>query len=182
MVTNGLCRGWIGLRADIDALPIQDGKNVDYASRVPAGCVTPAGHDVRTAILLGAGMVLSRLRDLDLLTRERPADLSSRRKRPARAEPSAPHRGRGAARPDRDLRPAFATRGLTLARSPEGRGPITSSRRPGPTSSERQRWATPLGRSSPKMSSGPLGALATLDAALTPVSPNRSTRGGVSLM
>jgi len=60
--------GLVGLRADIDALPIQDGKNVDYASKNPGVCHA-CGHDVHTAILLGVGMVLSRLRDLDLLTR-----------------------------------------------------------------------------------------------------------------
>jgi amidohydrolase len=60
--------GLVGLRADIDALPIPDGKNVDYASRNPGVCHA-CGHDVHTAILIGVGIVLSRLRDLDLLTR-----------------------------------------------------------------------------------------------------------------
>lgn len=60
--------GLLGLRADIDALPIPDGKNVDYASKNPGVCHA-CGHDVHTAILLGVGIVLSRLRDLDLLTR-----------------------------------------------------------------------------------------------------------------
>jgi amidohydrolase len=60
--------GLVGLRADIDALPIPDGKNVDYASKNPGVCHA-CGHDVHTAILLGVGLVLARLRDLDLLTR-----------------------------------------------------------------------------------------------------------------
>ena len=60
--------GLVGLRADIDALPILDGKNVDYVSKNPGVCHA-CGHDVHTAILLGVGVVLSRLRDLDLLTR-----------------------------------------------------------------------------------------------------------------
>jgi amidohydrolase len=60
--------GLVGLRADIDALPIADGKDVDYASKNPGVCHA-CGHDVHTAILLGVGIVLSRLRDLDLLTR-----------------------------------------------------------------------------------------------------------------
>jgi amidohydrolase len=60
--------GLVGLRADIDALPIPDGKNVDYASRNPGVCHA-CGHDVHTAILIGVGIALSRLRDLDLLTR-----------------------------------------------------------------------------------------------------------------
>lgn len=60
--------GLVGLRADIDALTIPDGKTVDYASKNPGVCHA-CGHDVHTAILLGVGVVLSRLRDLDLLTR-----------------------------------------------------------------------------------------------------------------
>jgi amidohydrolase len=60
--------GLVGLRADIDALPIPDGKHVDYASKNPGICHA-CGHDVHTAILIGVGIVLSRLRDLDLLTR-----------------------------------------------------------------------------------------------------------------
>jgi amidohydrolase len=60
--------GLVGLRADIDALPIPDGKSVDYASRNPGVCHA-CGHDVHTAILIGVGIVLSRLRDLDLLPR-----------------------------------------------------------------------------------------------------------------
>jgi amidohydrolase len=58
----------LGLRADIDALTIPDGKTVDYASKNPGVCHA-CGHDVHTAILLGVGIVLSRLRDLDMLPR-----------------------------------------------------------------------------------------------------------------
>ncbi|HTF42049.1 MAG TPA: M20/M25/M40 family metallo-hydrolase, partial [Propionibacteriaceae bacterium] len=58
----------VGLRADIDALTIPDGKTVDYASKNPGVCHA-CGHDVHTAILLGVGIVLSRLRDLDMLPR-----------------------------------------------------------------------------------------------------------------
>ena len=60
--------GLVGLRADIDALTIPDGKNVDYASKNPGVCHA-CGHDVHTTILLGVGIVLARLRDLDLLPR-----------------------------------------------------------------------------------------------------------------
>ena len=60
--------GLVGLRADIDALTIPDGKAVDYASKNPGVCHA-CGHDVHTAILLGVGIVLSRLRDLHLLPR-----------------------------------------------------------------------------------------------------------------
>jgi amidohydrolase len=51
----------VGLRADIDALPIVDGKHVDYASTVPGVCHA-CGHDVHAAAVLGAGLVLA---DLD---------------------------------------------------------------------------------------------------------------------
>lgn len=60
--------GLVGLRADIDALPIQDAKQVDYASTVPGVCHA-CGHDVHTTIVLGVGLVLARLRDQDLLNR-----------------------------------------------------------------------------------------------------------------
>jgi amidohydrolase len=60
--------GLVGLRADIDALTIPDGKTVDYASKIPGVCHA-CGHDVHTAILLGVGVVLARLRDLDMLPR-----------------------------------------------------------------------------------------------------------------
>ena len=60
--------GLVGLRADLDALPIPDGSAVDFASKVP-GVAHACGHDVHTTILLGVGMVLARLRDEGLLTR-----------------------------------------------------------------------------------------------------------------
>jgi len=46
------------LRADIDALPLQDEKEVPYRSRVPGVCHA-CGHDVHTAVVLGAGLALS---------------------------------------------------------------------------------------------------------------------------
>jgi amidohydrolase len=60
--------GMVGLRADIDALPIPDGSAVDFASKVP-GVAHACGHDVHTTIVLGVGMILARLRDDGLLTR-----------------------------------------------------------------------------------------------------------------
>ncbi|MFP5282292.1 MAG: amidohydrolase [Actinomycetes bacterium] len=54
--------GLIGLRADIDALPIADGKDVPYASTNP-GVSHACGHDVHTTIVLGVGHLLTRLRD-----------------------------------------------------------------------------------------------------------------------
>ncbi|NPV43751.1 MAG: amidohydrolase [Firmicutes bacterium] len=52
----------IALRADMDALPIQDEKKVVYASRI-LGKMHACGHDAHTAILLGTAMVLSRIKD-----------------------------------------------------------------------------------------------------------------------
>jgi amidohydrolase len=60
--------GLVGLRADIDALPITDAKQVPYVSQNPGVCHA-CGHDVHTTILLGTAEVLVRLRDLDMLTR-----------------------------------------------------------------------------------------------------------------
>jgi amidohydrolase len=51
----------VALRADIDALPLTDAKVVPYASTVPGVCHA-CGHDMHTAAVLGAGLVLA---DLD---------------------------------------------------------------------------------------------------------------------
>jgi amidohydrolase len=50
----------VGLRADLDALPISDEKNVPYRSTVVNACHA-CGHDVHTAVLLGTGLVLARM-------------------------------------------------------------------------------------------------------------------------
>jgi amidohydrolase len=50
----------IALRADLDALPIADTKNVPYRSTVDNVCHA-CGHDVHTTILLGVGIVLAEL-------------------------------------------------------------------------------------------------------------------------
>lgn len=49
----------VALRADIDALPMQDQKSVDYASASP-GVAHSCGHDAHTAIQLGAAEILTR--------------------------------------------------------------------------------------------------------------------------
>lgn len=52
----------VGLRADIDGLPMQDKKTCDYASKVP-GKMHACGHDGHTTILLGAAKLLNKYRD-----------------------------------------------------------------------------------------------------------------------
>jgi len=49
----------VALRADIDALPILDEKNVPYRS-LNVGVCHACGHDVHTSILLGTGLFLAR--------------------------------------------------------------------------------------------------------------------------
>ncbi len=46
------------LRADIDALPVDDVKHVPYRSEVPGVCHA-CGHDVHTAVVLGVGLALA---------------------------------------------------------------------------------------------------------------------------
>lgn len=50
----------VALRADMDALPIDDPKDVPYKSTVPGVCHA-CGHDVHTTVVLGAGLALAEL-------------------------------------------------------------------------------------------------------------------------
>ena len=54
----------IGLRADMDALPMTEMTGLDYASKVP-GKAHACGHDGHTAMLLGAAKYLSETRNFD---------------------------------------------------------------------------------------------------------------------
>ena len=54
----------IGLRADMDALPIHEVRDLAYRSTVP-GRMHACGHDGHTAMLLGAARYLAETRDFD---------------------------------------------------------------------------------------------------------------------
>ena len=59
---HSLDESCIGLRADLDALPIEEANDVPYKSTVP-GVMHACGHDVHTAILLGAAIIINSLKD-----------------------------------------------------------------------------------------------------------------------
>src|SRR5450432_2853347 len=54
----------IGLRADMDALPIEEATDLPYASKTP-GRMHACGHDGHTAMLLGTARYLARTRRFD---------------------------------------------------------------------------------------------------------------------
>jgi len=63
----GLLRGeksglTVGIRADMDALPIQEVNDIPYSSKNP-GVMHACGHDVHMAVALGTAEVLSEMRD-----------------------------------------------------------------------------------------------------------------------
>ncbi len=63
-LSNGSSRKVIGIRADMDALPIHETTNLEYASRTP-GQMHACGHDGHTTMLLGAARYLAESRNFD---------------------------------------------------------------------------------------------------------------------
>ena len=61
---NGTSGRSIGIRADIDALPILEKTGLDYASKT-AGLMHACGHDGHTTMLLGAARALAERRNFD---------------------------------------------------------------------------------------------------------------------
>jgi hippurate hydrolase len=64
IVRNGTSGRAVGLRADIDALPMTEHNRFEHASK-HAGRMHACGHDGHTAMLLGAAKHLSRQRNFD---------------------------------------------------------------------------------------------------------------------
>ncbi|MCY0869001.1 MAG: amidohydrolase [Firmicutes bacterium] len=52
----------VALRADMDALPIEEESGVDFSSQAP-GVMHACGHDAHTAMLYGAARILAQMRD-----------------------------------------------------------------------------------------------------------------------
>lgn len=62
ILRGGLPGPITALRADMDALPIEEENTFDFASEVP-GTMHACGHDAHTSSLLGTAMILSSIKD-----------------------------------------------------------------------------------------------------------------------
>ncbi|HEV7417806.1 MAG TPA: amidohydrolase, partial [Tianweitania sediminis] len=63
-LSNGSSRKAVGIRADMDALPIAEETGLPYASKMP-GLMHACGHDGHTAMLLGAAKAIAERRNFD---------------------------------------------------------------------------------------------------------------------
>ena len=112
----------IALRADLDALPVQDTSGVPWASTV-RGVAHACGHDVHTTAVLGAGLALAQV--ADELRTGRAAGVPARRGGAARRGARRGRRGR-AGRRRGDLRVPLRPEGRRRA----GRAPASGPSRP----------------------------------------------------
>ena len=59
---NGATNLHLAIRTDMDALPIHEATELEFASRIP-GVMHACGHDLHTTIGLGTAMILAQFRD-----------------------------------------------------------------------------------------------------------------------